>query len=69
MKFICNKCGKECPHFKGLLDHYREKHPEYLKRYEIRHGNTVLLTPAPDIDTVLKVEGWKKKDCKIKEVK
>ncbi len=72
MKFICAVCKQETPHFKGLLDHYKDKHPGLLNRYEIRHipSATKLLAYSPDADTAIEAQGWNREDCsKIKEVK
>jgi len=70
LKFICAICKQETPHFKGLLDHYKDKHPGLLKRYEIKHppSRVTLLTHSPDADTAIKAQKWNKKDCKIKEI-
>jgi len=70
LKFICATCKEELPHFKGLLDHYTEKHLGLLKRYEIKNASSrvTLLTHSPDADTAIKAQRWKKKDCKIKEI-
>ena len=70
LKFICSRCKQETPHFKGLLDHYTEKHPDLLKRWQIRHipSKVTLLTHSPDATTAIKAQKWDKKDCKIKEV-
>lgn len=71
MKFICAVCKQETPHFKGLLDHYKDKHPGLLRRYEIKHplSGVTLLAYAPDAATAIKAQSWNKRDCKIKEVK
>lgn len=71
MKFICAECKKENPHFKGLLDHYKDKHPGLLKRFQIRHIPSTItgLIYSPNIETALKFHQWDQKDCKIKEVK
>lgn len=70
MKFICAMCKQETPHFKGLLDHYTEKHPGLLKRYEIKNipSRVTLLTHSPNADTAIKAQNWDKKNCKVKEV-
>ena len=70
LKFICSSCKQETPHFKGLLDHYAEKHPSLLRRYEIKNtpSRVTLLTHSPDADTAIKAQNWNKKDCKIKEI-
>ena len=70
MKFICAICKEEMPHFKGLLDHYKEKHPDLLRRYEIKHtpSRVTLLAHSPDADTAIKAQNWDTKDCKIKEI-
>ena len=70
LKFICAVCKQETPHFKGLLDHYQEKHPEFLRRYEIKNtpSRVTLLTHSPNADTAIKAQKWDKEDCKIKEV-
>jgi len=71
VKFICAICNQETPHFKGLLDHYKAKHPRLLKRYEIKHplSGVTLLAYSPDANTAIKAQNWHKKDCKVKEVK
>lgn len=71
LKFICSRCKQETPHFKGLLDHYKDKHPGLLKRYEIKNisSRVTLLTDSPGADTAIKAQKWAKKDCKIKEIK
>jgi len=72
LKFICAICKEEMPHFKGLLDHYLEKHPELLHRYEIKHtpSRVTLLAYSPDAKTAINAQGWNRKDCtNIKEVK
>jgi len=71
VKFICSVCKQETPHFKGLLDHYKDKHTNLLKRYQIRHipSMVTLLAYSPDAKTAIKAQNWNKKDCKIKEVK
>jgi len=70
VKFICSICKQDTPHFKGLLDHYKSKHPGLLKRYEIKHplSKVTALIYAPDASTAIKAQGWHKKDCKVKEI-
>jgi len=69
MKFVCNYCPTELPHFKALLDHIRESHPEKLKRFEIRNRKLgeVLVSHGESTEQLCKVYGWKLKDCKVKE--
>jgi len=71
LKFICSRCRQETPHFKGLLDHYKAKHPGLLKRYEIKHpaSKVTALIYASDANTAIKAQGWHKKDCRVKEIK
>lgn len=71
MKFICATCGNEQLHFRGLIDHYKDEHPELLRRYEIKHkpSRVTALISSPNAEIVLEVEEWRKEDCRIKEIK
>ncbi len=33
--WCCNYCPEVFPHFKGLVDHYKEKHEGKLNRYSV----------------------------------
>lgn len=70
IKFTCNYCGLECPHFKALLEHYKECHEDKLNRYEIKHYalKQVALIYATSEDEALQGLDWLKEDCKIRSI-
>jgi len=68
MKFLCNYCPTELIHFKALLDHIQGKHPEKLKRFEIRNRKLkqVIISQGTSVEQLCEVEEWDIKDCKVR---
>lgn len=71
MKLFCNYCQIEVPHFKALLEHVEEKHPEKLKRFIIRNRKLgqVLSSKGESAEQLCEVNDWNLEDCKAKETK
>lgn len=70
MKLFCNYCPTEVPHFKALIEHVEENHPEKLSRFVIRNRELkqTLISKGESAEQLCKVNGWKLKDCKVKEI-
>lgn len=70
MKFVCNYCPTELPHFKALLEHIHEKHPEKLRRFEVKNGKLgqVLLSHGESAEQLCEANDWDIKDCKIRRL-
>lgn len=66
----CNYCPKELPHFNALVKHYKDAHPEHLKRFDIHNKKekAIVLGYASCPEEICRAEGWDIEDCKVEVI-
>ncbi len=67
LKWQCQYCPLEFPHFKALVTHYEDCHRHRLERFQVinKGGKGQGIIQATSEDEALRFFGWTPDECKI----